>query len=100
MLGRILLILVLVGLALLVLRWTIWKSNAAQRDSQRRSDERNERNGRTGPGHGASQPEGESASATSPLVACEACGLNLPKADAVWKAGRAYCKAEHLPLDR
>jgi len=96
-LGRILLILVLVGLALLVLRWTIWKSNAAQRDSQRRSDGRN---GRNGPGPGASQPEGESASATSPLVACEACGLNLPKADAVWKAGRAYCKAEHLPLDR
>lgn len=97
MLGRILLILVLVGLALLVLRWTIWKSNAAQRDSQRRSDERN---GRNGPGQGASQPESESASATSPLVACEACGLNLPKADAVWKAGRPYCKAEHLPLDR
>ena len=97
MLGRILLILVLVGLALLVLRWTIWKSNAAQRDSQRRSDERN---GRNGPGQGASQPESESASAASPLVACEACGLNLPKADAVWKAGRPYCKAEHLPLDR
>ena len=97
MLGRILLILVLVGLALLVLRWTIWKSNAAQRDSQRRSDERN---GRNGPGQGASRPESESASATSPLVACEACGLNLPKADAVWKAGRPYCKAEHLPLDR
>ncbi|MBM3376575.1 MAG: hypothetical protein FJY38_00020 [Betaproteobacteria bacterium] len=96
MLGRILLILVLVGLALLVLRWTIWKSNAAQRDSQRRSDGRNG----PGPGPGASQPDGKSASATSPLVACEACGLNLPKADAVWKAGRAYCKAEHLPLDR
>lgn len=94
MLGRILLILVLVGLALLVLRWTIWKSNSAQKDAERRSD------GHNGPGSGASRPDGGSASATSPLVACHACGLNLPKADAVWKAGRAYCKAEHLPLDR
>jgi hypothetical protein len=93
LLGRILLILVLVGLALLVLRWTIWKSNAAQRGSERGSD------GRNGSGPGAGQPEGGSASATAPLVACEACGLNLPKADALWKAGRAYCKAEHLPLD-
>lgn len=95
MLGRILLILVLVGLALLVLRWTIWKSNASQRDSEPRS---NGRNG-SGGGPGGGQPGGGSKSA-SPLVACEACGLNLPRADAVWKAGRAYCKAEHLPIDR
>ena len=34
------------------------------------------------------------------LVACERCGVNLPRAEAREAAGRLFCSAEHARLGR
>lgn len=34
------------------------------------------------------------------LLACEHCGLHLPRADACFKKGRPYCSQEHADADQ
>jgi hypothetical protein len=71
MLGRILIIMVLVGLGL----WLLKKAMGSRRP-----------------------PPSDQAANQAKLIPCAHCGARLPATDAVWKEGQGYCSMTHRNL--
>ena len=71
MLGRILIIMVLVGLGL----WLLKKTMGSRKP-----------------------PPSDQAANQAKLIQCAHCGARLPATDAVWKEGQGYCSMTHRNL--
>lgn len=84
MLMKILVVMVLVGLALLALRSALGKKKSDETADQDRGPAGRTRRGR---GQGATR-----------LLACEACGAMTPEGDVVWREGKPYCSEDHAGL--
>ena len=75
MLGRVLIIVALVGIGLWLLRKTLAKRGGGQGTSDA----------------GAGPAQGR-------LIECAHCGARLPATDAVWKEGQPFCSMTHRHL--
>ncbi|MEY3094968.1 MAG: PP0621 family protein [Burkholderiaceae bacterium] len=73
MFGRILTILVLVGIALFMLRLALGKKKPPP-------------------------PPPEQVPPPASLISCKRCGLHLPSDEAVWHLGQPYCGKDHAGL--
>ncbi|MGA1063033.1 MAG: PP0621 family protein [Burkholderiaceae bacterium] len=74
MFGRILTILVLVGIALFMLRLALGKKKSPP------------------------PPPPEQVPPPASLISCKRCGLHLPSDEAVWHLGQPYCGKDHAGL--
>ncbi|MGA1040980.1 MAG: PP0621 family protein [Burkholderiaceae bacterium] len=73
MFGRILTILVLVGIALFMLRLALGKKKPPP-------------------------PPPEQVPPPASVISCKRCGLHLPSDEAVWHLGQPYCGKDHAGL--
>jgi len=84
MLTRILIVVVLVGLALWLLK------RALGRPDRRQSP----------PPKASSRPKDKSTAETLDLVACHHCGLHLPRTEALWRESKPFCSEAHADQGR
>jgi hypothetical protein len=75
-LGRILIILALIFIAL----WLLRKAMGARKGSEPRADSNQD-------------PRDSTA-----LIQCAHCAVRLPQVDAIWREGRGYCSITHRNL--
>ncbi|MFM1879882.1 MAG: hypothetical protein RLZZ344_116 [Pseudomonadota bacterium] len=79
MLTRILIVVVLVGLALWMLRRALGRPGQKTPPAPRQTKKESRQSG----------PK------TLDLIACRHCGLHLPRSEAVWRGERSYCSEAH-----
>lgn len=84
MLTRILIVVVLVGLALWLLRRALGRPDR----------------GRSPPPKTPNGPKGKSSKETLDLVACRHCGLHLPRTEALWRDSQPFCSETHADQGR
>ena len=84
MLTRILIVVVLVGLALWMLRRALGRPDRRQPPSPKAS----------------SRPKEKTTTETLDLVACQHCGLHLPRTEALWRDSQPFCSEAHADQGR